>query len=54
MLEKLPKNKTYYYVFSHHPQKKERVETMHSWASKKEDFAFYYDQNLNMLVKFKL
>lgn len=53
-LEKLPKNKTYYYIYCHFPNKKQRLQDIYLWAKEKKDFKIYTDKSLNALIIFKL
>lgn len=52
LLEKLPKDKTYYYVFCHFPNKKQRLISVYQWAKNKKDFKIFADKYYNSLVIF--
>lgn len=51
-LNKLPKNKKYYYVFSHFPNKKQRLHEVYLWAKNKKNFNAYVDKSFNALIIF--
>lgn len=52
-LDKLPKGKTYYYVFCHFPDKQQRLQAVYLWAKGKNGFKIYADKYFNALVVFK-
>lgn len=51
-LGKLPKNKTYYYVYCHFPEKQKRLKDVYLWAKNKKDFKIFADKNANALIIF--
>lgn len=51
-LNKLPKNKTYYYIYCHFPHKKQRLQELYLWGKTKKDFKIYTDKSLNALLIF--
>lgn len=51
-LDKLEKNKTYYYIFSHFPAKQQRLENIYLWAKHKKNFKMYADKYSNALIIF--
>lgn len=53
-LNELEKGKTYYYVFTHFPNKRKRLESVYGWAKDKKDFEIYSDKDNNALIVFSL
>jgi len=51
-LDQLPKNKTYYYIYSHFPQKQQRLNDVYLWAKNKPNFKIYVDKYSNALIIF--
>lgn len=51
-LEKLPRNKTYYYIFCHSPNKAQRLRDVYLWAKNKKNFKIYADKYYNALIVF--
>lgn len=51
-LDKLPRNKTYYYIFCHFPSKQQRLNDVYLWARNKKNFKMYADKYYNALVIF--
>lgn len=51
-LDKLPRDKTYYYVFCHFPNKQQRLQAVYQWAKNKKNFRVYVDKYFNALVVF--
>jgi len=51
-LDSLPKNKTYYYIYSHFPQKQQRLNDVYLWAKNKPNFKIYADKYSNALIVF--
>lgn len=51
-LDSLPKGKTYYYIFSHFPNKQNRLNNLYLWAKTKKDFKIYADKSSNALIIF--
>lgn len=51
-LDKLQKNKTYYYIFCHFPNKQERLNKIYLWAKNKKKFKIYADKYSNALIVF--
>lgn len=51
-LDKLPRNRTYYYIYSHFPTKKERLEYIYLWARNKTNFKMFTDKYYNALIIF--
>lgn len=52
-LDKLEKDKTYYYIFAHHPRKKEMLDALYAWGKNKDNFKFIIDKSLNALIIFR-
>ena len=53
-LEELPKDRTYYWIIAHHPQKFERNAAVYHWAKYKKNFKMYSDGKGNSLIRFSL
>lgn len=51
-LNNLPKGKTYYYVYSHSPEKQKRLNDVYLWAKGKKNFRVYADKSSNALIIF--
>lgn len=52
LLDKLPKNKTYYYIYCHFPNKQQRLYDIYLWAKQKKNFKIYVDKHFNGLIIF--
>lgn len=48
----LDNGKTYYYIFSHFPNKRERLNNVYLWAKGKQNFKIYADKYANALIVF--
>ncbi|CCY24294.1 putative uncharacterized protein [Brachyspira sp. CAG:484] len=53
-LNSLPKGVTYYWIFAHHPNKMERLQSVYKWARNKQDFRIYHDNKSNALIIFTM
>lgn len=53
-LEKLPKNKTYYWIMAHYKNKYTRINNVYNWAKNQKDFRGYADKKRNVLFIFSL
>ena len=51
-LQKLPKNKTYYWIMAHYKNKYTRVNNVYNWAKNQKDFRGYADKKRNVLFIF--
>lgn len=45
---------TYYWVFAHHPNKLQRLNSVYLWAKTKKDFKVWHDNSGNALIRFSL